>query len=179
MNVFVETKRLILREILPSDLNGMYELDADPQVHSYLGNRPVKDKKEVEKIIDFIRKQYAENGIGRWAIIEKATNNFIGWTGLKLVREMTNNHINYYDLGYRLIKKYWGQGYATESALASLQYGFNKLQLEEIYAAAHLENNASNKILKNIGFNKVETFFYDNSEHNWYILNKAEWDKNN
>lgn len=106
MKIVAETERLILREILPTDIDGMFELDADPEVHKYLGNNPVTDKSDIVGAIDFIRQQYSEHGIGRWAIIDKQTNAFIGWTGLKFVIELTNKHKNYYDLGYRLIKKY-------------------------------------------------------------------------
>lgn len=49
-------------------------------------------------VIESIRKQYFDNGIGRWAVIEKESNNFIGWSGLKFVREETNNHIEYLDV---------------------------------------------------------------------------------
>src|SRR5690606_25147557 len=119
MEIFVETKRLILREILPTDIDGFFELDADPEVHRYLGNKPVKNKQQVVDVINFIRQQYLDNGIGRWAMIEKETNNFIGWAGLKLEKIKINNHINYYDLGYRLIRKHWGKGFATEGATAS------------------------------------------------------------
>lgn len=174
MQIFTETNRLFLREILPSDVDGLFELDSDPEVNRYLGNKPVQSKEQTKEIIQFIRQQYVDNGIGRWAIIDKTNNNFIGWTGLKLVRETINNHTNYYDLGYRLIKRYWGQGIATESALASLQYGFDVLKANEIYAMAQVENKASNKILANVGFSLIETFTYDNEEHNWY---KIERDK--
>lgn len=175
MQIFSSTPRLVLREILPSDVEGMYELDSDPEVHRYLRNKPVQNKEQVAEVIEFIRKQYVENGIGRWAVVEKETNNFVGWTGLKLVKEKTNNHINYYDLGYRLIKKYWGKGYATESALASLAYGFDVMKLEEVFAAAEVNNLASNNILKKIGFQWDGTFDFDGSESNWYRLEKGTW----
>lgn len=148
-------------------------MDADPVVHQYLGNKPVKDKKQVEEVIKFIRQQYVDNGIGRWAVIEKSTNDFIGWAGLKLVKETINNHTNYYDLGYRLIRKHWGNGFATESAITSLTYGFDKLSINEIFAAAHLENNASNRILKKVGFQFLGTFTYDEAIHNWYKIDKT------
>src|ERR1035437_6707591 len=135
MKIFTETERLILREILPSDDKGMFELDSDKEVHKFLGNKPVQNIEQSRQVIEFIGQQYLTNGIGRWAIIEKSTNNFLGWTGLKLVKEEINNHTDYYDLGYRLIKKYWGKGFATESAKASLDYGFNILQLTDIYAS--------------------------------------------
>ena len=99
MKIFAETERLILREILQSDLDGMFELDSDPEVHKYLGNKIVSDKNQIAKVIDFVRQQYIDNGIGRWAVIDKRTNAFIGWTGLKFVTELTNGRKNYYDLG--------------------------------------------------------------------------------
>lgn len=84
MKIFAETERLILREILPTDVNGIYELESDPEVHKYLGNNPVSDINQIVDGINFIRQQYIDNGIGRWAIIDKKNNNFIGWTGLNL-----------------------------------------------------------------------------------------------
>lgn len=106
MEIFAETERLILRELMPTDAEGMFEMDRDPEVHLYLGNRPVKSIEQSIAEIEFISAQYTENGIGRWAVIEKATGNFVGWSGLKLIRETTNNHVNYYDLGYRFSKRF-------------------------------------------------------------------------
>ncbi|QNL47872.1 GNAT family N-acetyltransferase [Olivibacter sp. SDN3] len=175
MKIFLETNRLILREIVLQDIDGMFELDADPDVHKYLGNNPVKNKGEAEKNIDFIRQQYIENNIGRWAVIEKDSNNFIGWAGLKFVKEEINRHINYYDLGYRLIKKYWGKGYATEAAKASLAYGFDQLNLPEIIAIADCDNIGSNKILTKIGLKRIEEFSLKGVKHNWYRLSQKDW----
>lgn len=177
MKIFLETERLILREILPEDVDGMYALDSDHLVQRYLGNRPIKSKDEAMKVIDHIRKQYVENGIGRWAMVDKQSGDFIGWSGLKLMRELTNNHINYYDLGYRLIRKYWGKGYATESALASLEYGFEKLELQEIFGAAHVDNMASNKILTKLGLERLNSFLYDGALHHWYKFDQKNWEK--
>lgn len=170
MKIFAETERLILREIVPSDLDGMFELDSDPEVHQYLGNKTVSDKNQISQTINFVRQQYTDRGIGRWAIIDKRTNDFIGWTGLKFVTELTNDHKNYYDLGCRLRRKYWGQGIATETALISIDYAFNNLELEEVYAAASCENLASNKILQKIGMSFIETFYYEDILCNWYKI---------
>lgn len=175
MNIFIQTDRLILREILPTDVDGMFALDSDPEVHKYLGNKPVTSKEQVVAVINFIRQQYIDNGIGRWAVIDKRTNDFIGWAGLKFVTELTNNHQNYYDLGYRLRKKYWGQGIATEAAKASLQYAFEQLKTHEVYAMADCENIGSNKILKKLGLQFIEKFDYDGIEHNWYCIKKKEY----
>ena len=176
MKIFAETERLILREILPTDVDGLFELDADPEVHRYLGNKPVTDKNETVEVIKFIRQQYIDNGIGRWAIIDKNTDEFIGWTGLKFVTEIINNHKNYYDLGYRLIKKYWGQGIATETAFASLEFAFYKLNVDVVYAMADYENHGSNQILKKVGLDFIETFDLDGIKHNWYKIDRREFE---
>ena len=178
IKICAETDRFILREILPTDVEGLYELDSDPVVHQYLGNKPVSDRKQIIDVITFIRQQYKDNGIGRWAIIDKKTNEFIGWTGLKFVTNLTNNHVNYYDLGYRLIRKYWGQGIATETAIAALDYAFTILKVEEVFAAASCENIGSNRILQKIGLNIIETFYYEDIKCNWYKIDNSTKNQN-
>lgn len=131
---------------------------------------------EVNNMIEYIRQQYVRNGIRRWAIIEKKSNNFIGWTGLKLVKEIINNQTDYYELGYRLIKQYWGQGYATESAYASLEYGFGTMNLDEIYAMTDVRNKDSQNVLTKVGLRFVKSFNYNELEHNWYKIERNEWD---
>ncbi len=177
MKMHAETQRFILREIELTDVDGMFELDSNPEVHKYLGNKTVSSKEEMLKVIAFIRQQYVENGIGRWAIIDKENNAFVGWSGLKFVTENTNNHQNYYDLGYRLIPKYWGKGIATETATASVEYAFNELDCKEIFAIADVDNIGSNQILQKVGLKFIETFDEKGIEHNWYRLSKADYFK--
>jgi [ribosomal protein S5]-alanine N-acetyltransferase len=172
MQIFLETERLILRKILPSDDKGMFELDSAPEVQRFLGNKPIKSIREARQIIAFIRSQYQENGIGRWAVVEKESNSFVGWAGLKLVKEKINDHINFYDLGYRLIKRYWGKGYATEAANVSLKYGFEQLGLEQVYGMCDAENVASRNVLEKVGLKRIETFDLNGVAHNWFELSK-------
>lgn len=172
---FIETPRLLLRPLIEADIPGLYELDSDPAVHQYLGNKPVKTIQESEAILKHVQKQYLENGIGRWAVIDKATQDFIGWAGLKYEKN-TRTGENYYDLGYRLRQKYWGKGIASEAAMEFLKYGFNELNLNKICAAAHTENIASNKILQKIGFQFIEYFDYDGMVCCWYKMAKEDWE---
>jgi len=174
MKVHIETDRLIIRELEVFDAEGIFDMDSNIDVHEFLGNKPIKTIDEAHKIIDIIRKQYISNGIGRWAIIDKKTDDFIGWTGLKY-EEGLRTEFNYYDLGYRLRKKYWGNGIASETAIESLKYGFEKLNLKEIGAAADINHIASNRILKKIGLKFIETFNYDGVTHNWYNMVKTDW----
>lgn len=177
MKIFAETERLILREILPTDIDGMFELHSDPEVHRFLGNKTVKSKEETHKLINFVRQQYIDFGIGRWAIIDKQTNNFIGWTGLEFVTEQINSHKDYFDLGYRLIRKYWGQGIATETAIASLEYAFDKLNADEVIARADSENIGSNKVLEKVGLKFIERFDLNGIKHNWYRIGRNDYEK--
>jgi len=180
MKIFVETERLILREVMPSDVDGMFELDSNPEVHKYLGKTPITTKEKAQEAIAFIRRQYEERGIGRWAAIEKSSGDFIGWSGLKLndEKEKLNGKSNFYDIGYRFIPRYWGKGYATESALAALKYGFETMNLEQIVGAAEVENIGSNKVLQKIGLKFVNEFDDDEFDTcNWYELNREDYAK--
>ncbi|WP_282074064.1 GNAT family N-acetyltransferase [Polaribacter atrinae] len=180
MKFHLETERLILRELRITDLEGIFELDSNPEVHKYLGKKTIKTKEEAKKMIEFILKQYKENGIGRFAVIEKSTGNFIGWSGLKLnkgTKESLNGFQDFIDIGYRFIPRYWKKGYALESAIACLEYGFKTMNLDIIYGAAETENIGSNKILQKIGLQFVNEFEEDNKQVNWYELKKANYGK--
>lgn len=176
MKIFAETERLILREILATDVEGFFALDSDPEVHRYLGTTPIQNKEQIVDTIAFIRQQYADNGIGRWAVIDKNTHDFIGWAGLKLIKETTNKHINYYDLGYRLRKEYWRKGLATEAAAAALVYAFDTLNASEVYAMANCENTGSNKVLTRVGLTLLETFVLHETKCNWYKIDSAAFE---
>ncbi|QMU27517.1 GNAT family N-acetyltransferase [Adhaeribacter radiodurans] len=175
MKIFVETDRLILREMLPEDEAGIFLLDSDPEVHAFLGNKPINNLEQAQKTIQFIRQQYQDNGIARWAVIDRSTNEFLGWSGLKLITQTINNHTNYYDLGYRFIQKYWGEGYATETALATLTYAFDKLNLNEVFAMTDVRNSGSRKVLEKVGFHIILKFYYEGVEHYWFQITKNQW----
>jgi ribosomal-protein-alanine N-acetyltransferase len=175
MKFYIETERIILREILETDVTGMFELDSSLEVHKYLGNNPATTIAESKKNIGFIRSQYMEHGIGRFALIEKETGLFMGWSGLKLnigEKEKLNGFTNFIDVGYRLIPRFWRKGYALESAIATLEFGFKEMKYDIIYAAADTENIGSNKILKKIGLQFVNEFEYEKVRVNWYQLKK-------
>lgn len=169
MRTSIETERLLLRELLPTDDVGMFELDSNPQVHIYLGNKPVTSIEQVREAIANIRQQYLENGIGRWAVILKETNEFIGWSGLKLEKNV-NGYERFYDLGYRFIQKHWGKGYAYETAKAFVDFGFNDMKLEKINAYADFDNLASRRVLEKVGMHFVNAFDDEGTQEAWYEI---------
>ncbi len=167
------TERFILRPLDKGDVDGIFELDSSPHVHRYLGNNPIKNKEEAERIIEFIQNQYNEFGIGRVAIIDKLSNEFVGWTGFKLITETVNELSGYYDLGYRLKENYWGKGVATETALACINYTFENLKIKEIYAICDVKNDPSKNVLLKCGFELISEFDYEDIPHYWFKLTSS------
>ena len=170
MDLIIETERLLLRELRICDAAAFFAMDTNPNDHRYLWNKPTQKIDETLEIIEFVRKQYIDNGIGRFAIISKETNDFMGWAGLKFNTEMVNNKTNFYDIGYRLDEKFWGKGYASEASFAWLQYAFETLKIKTLEAAAHADNLASNIILQKIGMQMTEQYQEEGVSWNWYQL---------
>jgi RimJ/RimL family protein N-acetyltransferase len=166
----IETERLLLRELLSSDADGMFELDSNPNVHVFVGKKPVKDIRESIDMIENIQQQYKDYGIGRWAVVLKETNEFIGWSGIKLITKEINNHKNFYELGYRFIEKHWNKGYATEAGKAFLNYAFSEMKVETIYAYADAGNENSRRILEKLGLQFVNSFEYEGETEVWYEM---------
>jgi [ribosomal protein S5]-alanine N-acetyltransferase len=177
MKIFAETERLILRELLTTDVEAFFEMDSNAEVHKYLGNNPIQTLDQAFEQIANVQQQYIDNKIGRWAVIEKSSGEFIGWCGLKLVKENWNNHINFYDIGYRLNPKYWQKGYATESAMAALAYGFNNLKISEIIGTANVENKASRNTLEKCGLKFIEKFYWNTIYCDWLRITNEEWNE--
>lgn len=170
MKRHLETERLILRELLSTDDLGMFALDSDPAVHRFVGKKPVKHINESRLMIKNIRDQYVVNGIGRWAVVLKETNEFIGWSGIKLITDSINNHQNFYEIGYRFIQKHWGKGYATEAGLAFVDFAFNEMKVDVLYAYADNDNFNSRHILEKLGMQFVNSFEYEGEEEVWYEM---------
>lgn len=173
--VYIETPRMLMTSIILDDAQGILDLDGDPEVHKYLPD-PIKSTLEEARVdILNIQKQYKEVGIGRYALIRKSDRAFLGWSGLRLESETINGHTNYIDVGYRLIQKFWGMGYATESAIASVAYAFQVLGLDIIYGEAEVANTASCNVLRKSGMIHVDTYDDDGYLVEWYELTKEHW----
>ena len=150
MNVIIETDRLLMRTFNKEDAHLIYELNLDPDVTRYTHD-PVSDMNQAAEILEkIILPQYALYYHGRWAVHNKASLEFLGWCGLKYLPE--ENEI---DLGYRFKKEFWGKGFATETALASIKYGFEKLDLKRIVGRAEPQNEGSIAVLVKCGMTSI------------------------
>lgn len=177
MQKMITTERLIFRPFTPQDDFNLLNLDSNAAVHTYLGNNPISTIEQAQSIISNLCEQYASNGIGRWATFELHTGRFIGWSGLKYVTELENNHSHYYDVGYRFMPQFWGKGYATEACKAALAYGFEQIGVDEIIGAAHVDNKASRRVLEKCGLQFVEQFMWKDILCDWLKITSADWQK--
>lgn len=148
---YFETSRLLFRQFSLADADLVYQLNSDAEVTRYTLDPMVSRDQALQVLRDVILPQYAQNGFGRWAVHRKDNAAFIGWCGLKFRPEMQE-----VDLGYRFAQSAWGQGFATESAAAALQQGFEKFRLQRIVGRALPENLASIKVLQKIGMKQIE-----------------------
>ena len=94
MKLPIITERLILRKLTRDDVDNIFLLDSNPDVMKYVGVPAVSNKAESEKMIDNFLNQYQKNGTGRLAVIEKESNQFVGWSGIKLLTDEVNGFKN-------------------------------------------------------------------------------------
>lgn len=157
--IIIETPRLCLYEFADSDAPDFYELNADPEVMRYTGDKPFATIEEARELVRNY-KQYELRGYGRWTMIHKQTGEFIGWCGLRYLEDWQET-----DIGYRLLRRFWNQGYATEAGKASIEYGFNQLSLPRIIGRARKDNLPSIRVLEKLGL-AFEKLYEENGEIN-------------
>ncbi len=160
MSYIVETKRLGMRPYHPDDAEPFLAMYNDPAVMRYLTGETTPSSVEEmrQRIVDY--PDYKKHGFGRWSCILKETGQFIGFSGLKFLEDFHGE----VDLGYRFFPKFWGQGIATESGIASLQYGFEVLKLKRIIGMAIPENKASIRVLEKCGMSFEKNDDYDGTD---------------
>jgi len=147
MTTILETKRLRLREIEPADLESLYALDSDPQVMRYIGDGTPSTMEKLEKGIPRVRAYYEKHpGFGIWLTELKENGQFLGWSALKYL-----DQTEMIEVGYRLMKAAWNQGYATEAAQSLIEYGWQQHNLQRIVAVTHPDNHASQRVLQKCG----------------------------
>ena len=155
MKQILQTSRLLLRELNTDDAVRFYELNSNPTVIQYTGDEPFES---IETAKQFLHNysDYDINGYGRWAVIEKTSGVFLGWCGLKYSKTSDET-----DIGFRFFESYWNKGFATESAIACLHYGFQELGLKTIVGRAMAANIASIKVLEKIGLAYEKEFDFN------------------
>jgi RimJ/RimL family protein N-acetyltransferase len=151
-----ETDRLIIREWLDRDRLDFYEMSADEDVMKFFPN--TLKKKECDRVVKRLKGLQAKNGCCFWSCELKASNAFIGLVGLNKIEDGLP-FSPCVEIGWRLSKEHWGNGFATEAAIGCLKYGFKTLNLTKIVSFAVKDNASSIKVMEQIGMvNSMNNF---------------------
>lgn len=146
--MFLESKRLIIRDIQISDASFYFELFNDPDWIRFISDKNLKSIDETEV---YLKKMQLENskmgGLGFFTVILKETNEAIG-TSTALQREK----VNFIDIGYGFLPKGRGKGYAFEATKLIIKYVRNKFKQEKVLAFTIPDNKNSQKLLKKLDF---------------------------
>ncbi|MEU4240085.1 GNAT family N-acetyltransferase [Actinoplanes sp. NPDC026619] len=148
--VTIETERLRLRGWRDDDLDGLAAINADPEVMRYILDGAVRDRARTEEGLRRMIDTWAEHGFGLFAVEVRETDRLIGWAGLA-VPVFLPEVLPAVEIGWRLDRGAWGQGYATEAAQAALRFGFHDRGLDRIISIRHVDNDRSRRVMEKLG----------------------------
>jgi RimJ/RimL family protein N-acetyltransferase len=145
----LQTARLLLRSWRDEDLTAFAEMSSDPAVMEYLV--PLSSRGlSVEAWVTGKRAHWDEYGFGQWVVELPGEASFIGVVGLETV-SYEAHFTPAVEVAWRLVRPYWGQGYATEAARAALDYGFREIGLSDIVALTVPANQRSRRVMERLG----------------------------
>lgn len=166
----IETDRLLLRRFTPGDLDAFAALNADADVMRYIGDGKLQSRAQTEVRLNAFIEHWEQHGFGLWVTLEKASNEFAGFCGLKYL-----DNTSEIEVGYRLAKRFWGMGLATEGAAASLVFGFKDLGLDRIVAVVQPENIASRRVIEKIGLRYVKDARFYDTDVKYYAITREQY----
>lgn len=168
--IIFETGRLIVRRYTDDDKDNLFQLNGDEEIMRYI--RKPKTKEECDRHHEEILAGYNQKiEMGRWAAEEKLTKEFIGTFVIVPIPAQPDK----IQLGYALLKQYWGKGYATELTKAGLHFAFDQLCLDLIYGVTEIQNTVSQKVLLKSGFKEAEAFMEDGKNLLLFSFAKTDW----
>jgi [ribosomal protein S5]-alanine N-acetyltransferase len=171
----LNTKRLILRAFETSDVDPLFQILAEEEVLRYFPNPKSPPREKVDRLIQNQLEQWEQYGYAWWAVTLASSGELIGWCGLQFLPETGETEV-----GYLLGKPWWGKGYATEAASASLNFAFQDIHhLDEIIALVHPDNQASIHVIEKIGLHFVDIASYFGMVMQRYRITKHQFKKEN
>jgi RimJ/RimL family protein N-acetyltransferase len=176
------TDRLLLRQWVDADREPFAAMNADPAVMEHFPATMTREQSDA--LVDRIIEGWGTHGFGLWALEVRETGRFIGFTGLS-VPGFEAHFTPAVEVGWRLSKDAWGNGYATEAARASLAYGFGPAGLAEIVSFTTTTNVPSQRVMQRIGMSHDPADDFDHprleqghrlQRHVLYRISRAQWE---
>jgi len=165
--VILETERLRLREFVPQDADALAAVLGDPVAMQYY---PAPfDRKEVEEWIGRNIQRYRREGYGLWAMLLKDSGDLIGDCGCALQEVEGRNEV---EVGYHVRRDLWSKGYATEAALACMEYAFVRLGATRVISMIRPKNLQSRRVAEKNGMVCEKVIFWREYEHCIYVRSR-------
>ena len=168
----IEAGRVNLRPFTVDDLDALALICGDPDVMRYIGTGRPLSREETRARLNAVIKHQNKHGFGVWAAVDRSNGTLMGYCGLQFLDNTPE-----VEVGYRLAKRFWGMGFASEAAKASLRYGFEGLNLDRIVAVVQPANIASQHVLEKIGLRYVKDARFYNSDVKYYAITREEYER--
>ena len=143
----IESERLILRKMKPSDSRDMYEYSRLPEVTRYLLWEPHTNPSQTLDYLEYLQTRYRVGDFYDWAVVEKSRGKMIGTCGFTSL-DFSNNAA---EVGYVLNPAFWGKGLAPEALMRVMRFGFMELNVHRIEAKYMVENARSRRVMEKCG----------------------------
>ena len=148
----IQTPRLTLRPFQPADAEVLHRIYQSEGVLRYFPNPTPPPLERVQRFVAAQSTHWERHGYGNWGILPDGEHEIVGWAGLQFLPELNETEV-----GFLLDRPFWGKGYATEVALASLGFGFKSFNFDHVIALVHPDNLASRRVIEKCGMTYVET----------------------
>lgn len=143
------TSRLILRRWVEQDILPMAEINADPEVMRWISDGKTLTQEETRAFVERCEALWDTHGFGLFAIERRDTSDLVGFAGLSIPTFLPEVLPNI-EIGWRLGRPFWGQGFATEAATAAMRFGFDACGLNAIISICQVGNTASERIMQKL-----------------------------
>ena len=183
MSTIIETPRLLLRNWQEEDRAFFHEINSDPEVMEFFP--ALRNREESDALMDRIVAMINDDSFGFYALQDKDTGDVVGFTGLMRTDIPPFVPKGVLEIGWRLAQRYWGKGYVTEAALASLAYAFNERGQDEVVSFAVHNNHRSTSVMQRIGMVNDPKRDFDHPKvpdshpqlkrHVLYTISKQQW----
>ena len=170
----------MLRGWRDEDLEPFAALNADPEVMEFMPR--LLSRSECETILGRIRDHFDRHGFGWWAVEVPDTAPLIGFVGISVPR-FEAHFTPCVEVGWRLARAHWGQGYATEAARTAIAFGFEQAGLDEIVSFTAIINQRSQSVMQRLGMTRDPSEDFDHPalptdhrlcRHVLYRMSRAE-----
>ena len=148
----IQTPHLVLRPLESTDAEVLHRIYQSEGVLRYFPNPTPPPLEKIQRFITGQQAHWEKYRYGNWGVLPEGEKEIVGWAGLQFLPELNETEV-----GYLLDRPFWGKGYATEAALASLDFGFERFDLDHIIALVHPDNLASRRVIEKCGLAYVET----------------------